>query len=72
MNDKYRHALEKSYLILLQIPHDSNLRLRALGALCACRDSLAELCGKSEQEIQETFEERALIQRIRHNEVSSS
>jgi hypothetical protein len=53
----YRAAKE-AYAIMLRIPHTGTLRVDAQGALCGLRDFIAEVEGRTSQEVQEEYEAR--------------
>jgi hypothetical protein len=55
--------LEHAYLLLLQIPHDTPLRLRAESTLAALRDAIAENHGRDREIVQNYFETIADIEK---------
>jgi hypothetical protein len=57
--------LESAYLLLLQIPHDNPLRVRAESTLAALRDAIADNNGLSSEVVQNDFEAMADIEKQR-------
>lgn len=55
-------ALRAGYLFALQTPHNV-VRIRNQQTLCLLRDSIAELEGRDPEEVQNEFEELALLAR---------
>lgn len=56
-------ALRTAYVMALKLPHDE-FRLRHQWALCQMRNALAEYEGREAQEVQEDYEEVALLERV--------
>ena len=54
-------AAEEAYLILLQIPHDTKLRLNAQLAMCSLRDFIADTSGRDAESVQNEYEARAAL-----------
>lgn len=55
-------ALEAGYIFALNHPHDA-YRARNQETLCAMRDAICKATGRDSQDVQEDYEERALIAR---------
>lgn len=60
MTKRLYEACKSGYLLALQMPHDA-LRLRNQAILCQLRDAIAAYEKRSERDVQEEYEERALI-----------
>ena len=56
-------ALEAGYLYALGTAHDQH-RMRNQAALCAMRDAICLETGRGAQDVQETFEELAILSKV--------
>jgi hypothetical protein len=58
-----RLLLRAAYAALLMLPHAGVSRLKLQGALGAVRDEIARVEGRDSQDVQDTFETRAIFWR---------
>lgn len=59
---KTPHLLIRAYIDLLKIQHEST-RLHLEATYCVLRDQISRFTGRSSQEVQETCEQIALLER---------
>lgn len=56
--------IKRAYLLLLQLDGVPRMELAGQSVLCDLRDRIAEATGKTGQEVQEAYEEDALLRRL--------
>ena len=55
-------VVKEAYQTLLQIPHQNALRWKAQRVLSALRDFIADIEGRSSQEVQEEYEQKVRME----------